>query len=361
MAVHAAGFSVVIRNSAIEQWFPGGLRAFQDACPNKTLCSDGLLTRVGFMVLDDANFFRLRLVAHGLAKLRDDAEGEIALVRQDRGCLSSCDWLRVERIEGRTVAWLRGRERGDIASSPFETGDLRLLAAPIVFEDAFPARKASQRAGKPGALYIGRPFVSTPPRLKWWRFWERDPRVLDKEGYERAFAAARDALDTESWPDRAFDEGRPLTPRLRRARALLEQCVAVRSDDWSSQFLLGRAYDLCGDDRSAYARYRTAWELQDDDSSLVGTSLAITCMRIGRAPGAVRILERVRAKNPQAADLISNYAVALFLCGRLEEALVMAQSALDKQPDDPITGAVLATIELVRAGRLAQPDRWPPN
>lgn len=93
MAVHAAGFSVVIRNSAIEQQFPGGLRAFEDACPNQTLCSDGFLTRVGFMALDDANFFRLRLVAQELAKLRDDGEGEIALVQQDRGCLSSCDWL----------------------------------------------------------------------------------------------------------------------------------------------------------------------------------------------------------------------------------------------------------------------------
>lgn len=238
---------------------------------------------------------------------------------------------------------------------------MRLLAAPIVFKDGSPARKASQRAGKPGALYIGRPFVSTPPRLKWWRFWERDPRVLDQAGYERAFTEARDVLDGESWPDSAVDQGRPPVDRLRRARGLLEQCVAIRSDDWASQFLLGRAYDLCGDDPSAYARYRTAWELKDDDSSLVGTSLAITCMRIGRASEAVRILERVRAREPDAVDLMSNHAAALLLCGRLEEALVMAQSALDKQPKDPITGAVLATIELVRAGRLAQPDRWPPK
>jgi hypothetical protein len=66
MAVLVADFSVVIRNSAIEQGFPGGLLAFQNACPNKTLCSDGLLTRVGFMMLDDANFFLLRLIAQGL-------------------------------------------------------------------------------------------------------------------------------------------------------------------------------------------------------------------------------------------------------------------------------------------------------
>jgi tetratricopeptide (TPR) repeat protein len=130
--------------------------------------------------------------------------------------------------------------------------------------------------------------------------------------------------------------------------------------DWASQFLLGRAYDLCGDDPSAYARYRTAWEPQDD-SSLVGTSLAIICMRIGRAPEAVRVLERLRAREPEAVGLMSDHAAALLLCGRLEEALVMAQRALDKRPNDPITGAVLATIELVRAGRLAQPDRWPPN
>jgi hypothetical protein len=65
MAVLVADFSVVIRNSAIEQGFPGGLLAFQNACPNKTLCSDGLLTRVGFMMLD-ANFFLLRLIAQGL-------------------------------------------------------------------------------------------------------------------------------------------------------------------------------------------------------------------------------------------------------------------------------------------------------
>jgi hypothetical protein len=125
MAVLVADFSVVTRNSAIEQGFPGGLLAFQNACPNKTLCSDDLLTRVGFMMLDDANFFRLRLIAQGLAELRDDGEGELALVQQDRGCLSSCDWLTVERIEERTVAWLTGRERGDIAGSR-QAGDMRM-------------------------------------------------------------------------------------------------------------------------------------------------------------------------------------------------------------------------------------------
>jgi len=362
MAVHAAAFSVVIRNSAIEQQFPGGLRAFQDACPNQTLCSDGVLTRVGFMMLDDASFFRLRLIAHGLARSGDDCEGEIALIEQGRGCLFPCDWLTVERIEGRTLAWLRGTERGDIAHAQLEVSEphMMAIAAPIVFRDAFPAHEASQRASKPGTFYIGRPFVSALPRSKWWRFWERDTPVLDQEGYERAFAAARDALDGESWPDRAVDQGRPPSPALRRARGLLERCVAIRAGAWASQFLLGRAYDLCGDDPSAYARYRITWALQDD-SPLVGTSLAITCMRIGRAPEAVRVMERVRAKDPEAADLMSNHAVALLLCGRLEEALAMAQRALDKGPGDPITGAALATIELVRAGRLAQPDRWPPK
>jgi len=49
MAVLIEGTSVVIRLEAIHRQFPGGWQAFKLAAPNKTLCADNELIRVGFM------------------------------------------------------------------------------------------------------------------------------------------------------------------------------------------------------------------------------------------------------------------------------------------------------------------------
>ena len=62
--------SVIVRNATLESLHPGGVSGFAADCPNRTFCSDGVLTRAGFISPDDV--------------------GAVRLVRKDRGdCASS--------------------------------------------------------------------------------------------------------------------------------------------------------------------------------------------------------------------------------------------------------------------------------
>ncbi len=362
MGVHVAGFSVVVRSSAIEQRFPGGLSGFREASPNGSLCSDGHVTRVGFMTYDDADFFRLRLMATTGLLSGKAATGDIALVTQGARTRDPSHWLTVKQIDGRTVAWLTGTDCGEVALPWKDARDFE--GEPTHFEDIKCADVVSaampERTGPPtaGRVYVGRPFASLPASPRWWEIWKRDERVLNEPTYLQAFEKARNVLDSQPWPDRSDHPTRAVRRRMARARKLLEQVVAFRPSDWAAQFLLGRACDLCGDDAAAYARYRLAWE-KSADAGHVGPSFAICCMRLGRAEEALTALDAVLEKSPDEAGLLSDRAMALLLAGRIEESLAAVQRALAAEPTDEITRNVLGLIESVRHGRRRRPDRWP--
>ena len=117
MSVLIEGISVVVRNETLEEKYPGGVVAYCLGCPNQTFCSDGRLTRVGFMVPNDVGFFVRILQKRGL--LWADSEKrfrDIAVVDQLAGPTSTCDWLVYERqLEGPNYALLSGTEPGELA------------------------------------------------------------------------------------------------------------------------------------------------------------------------------------------------------------------------------------------------------
>ena len=57
MSVLVEGISVIIKRKKIDEMFPGGWDAFVEDVPNRTLCADDELARVGFMSSPDAEAF----------------------------------------------------------------------------------------------------------------------------------------------------------------------------------------------------------------------------------------------------------------------------------------------------------------
>ena len=110
MSVLIEGISVIVRNDTLDAKYPGGVDAYRLHIPNRTFCTDGVLTRVGFMVPIDVGFWVRLLQARGL--LWADAEKrfrDIAVVDQLAGPTSTCDWLVYERqFDGPNYAWLSG-------------------------------------------------------------------------------------------------------------------------------------------------------------------------------------------------------------------------------------------------------------
>lgn len=93
MAVLIEGISIVVRRDRIESKFQGGWENFIALCPNKTLCSDENLVRVGFMARQDAIKYADKLKNLGLVFFQDNQFIDFAVVDQLVGPTVKCDWL----------------------------------------------------------------------------------------------------------------------------------------------------------------------------------------------------------------------------------------------------------------------------
>lgn len=99
MAVLVEALSAVIDAEALEDRYPGGWDAFSSAVPNRTLCADGDLVRVGFM--DPADMFRFgeMLESYGLRRAVGTGASDFAFVDQLRGLTVPCDWLESGTVD----------------------------------------------------------------------------------------------------------------------------------------------------------------------------------------------------------------------------------------------------------------------
>lgn len=111
MAVLIEGLSVVIRKDALHQKFPGGWNAFERIVPNKTLCTDNEIVRVGFMVPGDVENFVRKLMRMNLVFMQDGEAFDIVVVDQREGPTTKCTWLEFGHVdisgEGQNVSACR--------------------------------------------------------------------------------------------------------------------------------------------------------------------------------------------------------------------------------------------------------------
>jgi len=211
MAVFVGATSVIIRNSTIEARFPGGMESFAASRPNQTFCTDGTITRVGFMDDADAWTYIKQLVAAGLVPSDAEAHMEIALVHQEQGFAYSCDWLQLGLFDGYRSAWLAGTDRGNLFITEIELNsklewsstedfhrDNELVRVRRDGVEVYRNKKTGEKR------YIGRPFR---PARKWWQIWKSPGQVLvDSSNHNEVFKAAWNLIKpyiTHQLPDAA--------------------------------------------------------------------------------------------------------------------------------------------------------------
>jgi len=100
------GLSVIVKVADLELRYPGGFVGFGQDVPNKTLCTDGELARVGFMSPADLEGFVRHLQRRGMHFRRNGRVADVAVVDQLRGLTVPCDWLEIHKVthDGGTVA-----------------------------------------------------------------------------------------------------------------------------------------------------------------------------------------------------------------------------------------------------------------
>ncbi len=154
MGVLAEAFSVVVPVSVLVRSYPGGIQRYEHENRGRNYCSDGVLTRVGFLARKDAEYFIALLGSSGFVSFERGVFVDVALLDQNIGPLAPCLWLEFSRERGGTpVAWHAASRRGRLhVPSGWER-------VPVLMHQAF----------------IGRPFAEQvrylrgEARLDWYQ------------------------------------------------------------------------------------------------------------------------------------------------------------------------------------------------
>ncbi|MCM0080848.1 hypothetical protein L4X63_04510 [Geomonas sp. Red32] len=99
MAVLVEGISVIVRRATIDEKFPGGWEAFKGIVPNRTLCSDDEVARVGFLSAEDVQSFVAVLEEAGFQFVSEGTAVDIAVADQKAGFTANCSWAEFGHIE----------------------------------------------------------------------------------------------------------------------------------------------------------------------------------------------------------------------------------------------------------------------
>jgi len=100
MAVLAEAISVIVRKDAVAARLPGGPARFLTMVPNRTLCQDRELYRIGFLSPAETAGFTGALQDAGLIFLDDAGRAiDLAVVDQQHGPTTACTWLGYGRAD----------------------------------------------------------------------------------------------------------------------------------------------------------------------------------------------------------------------------------------------------------------------
>jgi hypothetical protein len=121
MIVLVEAISVIIKVSAIEEKFPGGIGNFEINIPNVPFCKDDELIMVEFMSPDDVGEYIATLEEHGLRYVKNDVALDMVVADQRTGFLVACDWAEVGTLSHDenpdmqvTACWLKNSDTGDL-------------------------------------------------------------------------------------------------------------------------------------------------------------------------------------------------------------------------------------------------------
>ncbi len=364
MSVLIEGVNIIIRNATIEKKYRDGLSQYvQDV--NATFCSDGHITRVGFVVAVDAARFVMDLEQQGFVYVQDDQCVDIAIVSAE-GVWAPCDWLVVQRRpDGIPYCSLKGVEEGSIAAPDWWRPDDSLSSGARVAgrengqgKGAAAARHADDRdrlqfLRKEGNVevyfdrlamkeaYIGRMYEDPPDMNAFTDYFKLGADLV----YPYLYIVGADRQD---W--RSRDGRRKVEQGIHYLR------IATLSDpeNWPAFWYLGKTYQAVQDHAKAYSAFKSSFHIGPDQPD-VCRELGRECLELGKTAEGVSIAQAAVKLCPDDAGLVCNLGLALFLNGDLQEAARAVQQSLELSPDDPIARNLLAIIAQVQSGKRKQP------
>ncbi len=144
-----------------------------------------------------------------------------------------------------------------------------------------------------------------------------------------------------------------MTGRFDPAISEFQKVIAANPKSLENYVRLGAIYDVKGDYTDAIRQFQQAHDLAPNDLGPALT-LAEGLARAGRRSEATAVYQTILKAHPNDATALNN--TAYFLCdsgGNLDEALKLAQTAVQKAPDQPAFADTLGYVYLKRGMRTA--------
>jgi tetratricopeptide (TPR) repeat protein len=142
--------------------------------------------------------------------------------------------------------------------------------------------------------------------------------------------------------------------------AKLQAALEVRPNsikNWSTFWLLGKAYQALGDLEKSYQCFKSAFEMNPNHLD-TARELMESCLRTRRMAEGLCAANAARDLAPSNAGIIANLALALFENDQLEAALSAGREALRLAPSDRVTQSLVRRIEQAKADGNQDMSGW---
>jgi hypothetical protein len=342
MGVLVEGISVIVRRDAAEERFAGGWQGFVRHVPNRTLCSDGDLCRVGFMTPADVQAYTTTLEDEGLVFQMDGEAVDFTVVDQLWGPTVPASWLEFGNIEAGgmkiSACWLAGQRPNEIAFPDGWQFDGSLSAKTgFIGNDEIDQRLRFLRrengldvyrdltTGK--EVFVGRPEIAG----------ESSQAI-----FTRLETICHESMNIEATmkPLRVLQDEEGLAPLFHRLNAeLLPAAKQIALEGGRgmafAHFTAGLILRMLDQREEAEHAFRTANELQP---GVINTLLELVrCLgEQNKHEDALPFAREAVAVAPGDSGAWGNLSMCLIRCGQREEARRAIDNAIHLDPQDPI-------------------------
>lgn len=297
MAVLLEGFCLVVRNSTLEARSEG-VAAFLRSAPTRAVCTDGRVTRMGFMSYEDMERHRAKLEATGLG---DRQVGDEVVVVRANDPRDVPVWLGVGRYGGCIAAWLVDHDPEPlVVPVSWRPGAWTLLPQDSI--------ERLELVNRENAVDVYKD-KSTGRSVSVTRSADA-PAALD-EGQVRRLQALYEQGSSLVSPYLQVAEGSTASPhswwarrRIKKGIRLLESVVKARPL-WNAHWIMGMAFRALGGMEQRLASLQASYELNPGHAD-VAREYVDACLAVGRGEEAVRAATYNCKLHPTDAGLRAN-------------------------------------------------------
>lgn len=144
--------------------------------------------------------------------------------------------------------------------------------------------------------------------------------------------------------------------KVTEAIALFKECITIHPFSWQSHWAIGKSYQSIGEEDTALEWFEKAGEIDQLNVNILRES-TLQSVRLGLKEKAIMYARNALEINPNDDGLYSNYALALLINHKGEEAFLAINKALSINDNEQINKNVFNLIKSVLDGKKTYPDK----